>query len=185
MKLQSVSDLELVDLLLQKNDSALRELVHRYEKKLHNFVYKKLRSNEVAQEVVQDVFIELFDALRGYKKTASLQTYLFTIANYKAIDYIRKQKIKRVLFSAIPPFILERIKTILIDDEIEKNELGQKIGTVIQKLPNDYKLIIRLKYMEGYQVERIAQEMSLSFKATESLLYRARKAFINLYKKST
>lgn len=184
MKLQSVSDLELVDLLLKKNDSALRELVHRYEKKLHNFIFKKLRNREVAQEIVQDVFIELFEALRGYKKNASLQTYLFTIANYKAIDYIRKQKIKRVLFSAIPPFILERIKTILIDDELEKNELSQKIESVIQKLPNDYRVVIRLKYIEGYRVERIAKEMSLSFKATESLLYRARKAFITLYKKS-
>lgn len=184
MKLQSVSDLELVDLLLKKNDSALRELVHRYEKKLHNFIFKKLRNREIAQEIVQDVFIELFEALRGYKKNASLQTYLFTIANYKAIDYIRKQKIKRVLFSAIPPFILERLKTILIDDELEKNELSQKIEYVIQKLPNDYRVVIRLKYMEGYRVERIAKEMSLSFKATESLLYRARKAFITLYKKS-
>lgn len=184
MKLQSVSDLELVDLLLKKNDSALHELVHRYEKKLHNFIFKKLRNREVAQEIVQDVFIELFEALRGYKKNASLQTYLFTIANYKAIDYIRKQKIKRVLFSAIPPFILERIKTILIDDELEKNELRHKIESVIQKLPNDYRVVIRLKYIEGYRVERIAKEMSLSFKATESLLYRARKAFITLYKKS-
>lgn len=184
MKLQSVSDIDLVDLLLQKNDSALRELIHRYEKKLHNFIFKKLRNREVAQEIVQDVFIELFEALRGYKKNASLQTYLFTIANYKAIDYIRKQKIKRVLFSAIPPFILERIKTILIDDELEKNELSQRIESVIQKLPNDYRVVIRLKYIEGYQVDRIAKEMSLSFKATESLLYRARKAFITLYKKS-
>ena len=184
MKLQSVSDLELVDLLLKKNDSALRELVHRYEKKLHNFIFKKLRNREVAQEIVQDVFVELFEALRGYKKNASLQTYLFTIANYKAIDYIRKQKIKRVLFSAIPPFILERIKTILIDDELEKNELSQKIESVIQRLPNDYRVVIRLKYIEGYRVEHISKEMSLSFKATESLLYRARKAFITLYKKS-
>lgn len=184
MKLRDVSDLELVDLLLKKNDSALRELIHRYEKKLHNFVFKKLRSREVSQEIVQDVFIELFEALRAYKKTASLKTYLFTIAQYKAIDHIRKQKIKRVLFSAIPPYILERLKTILIDDELEKKELSQKIETTIQKLPNDYRLVIRLKYMEGYQVEHIAKEMSLSFKATESLLYRARKAFITLYKKS-
>ena len=64
--------------------------------------------------------IELFDALRNYKRTASLKTYLFTIAQYKAIDFIRKQKIKRIMFSSIPPYILERLKTILIDDEIDK-----------------------------------------------------------------
>lgn len=184
MKLRSVSDAELVDLLLQKNDHSLNELVRRYEKKLHNFVFKKLRSHETAQEIVQDVFIELFDALRGYKRTASLKTYLFTIAQYKSIDFIRKQKIKRVMFSAIPPHILERLKTILIDDEIDKKELGQKIDGVFETMPNDYGLIIRLKYMDGYRVKEIAKKLSLSSKATESLLYRARKAFITLYKQS-
>lgn len=182
MKLRDVSDLELVDLLLQKNDPALTELVRRYEKKLHNFVYKKLRSQETAQEIVQDVFIELFDALRNYKRTASLKTYLFTIAQYKAIDFIRKQKIKRIMFSAIPPYLLERLKTILIDDEINKRELSQKIEKVFGTMPNDYGLIIRLKYMDGYKIKEIAHKLSLSSKATESLLYRARKAFITLYK---
>ncbi len=184
MKLRDVSDLELVDLLLKKNDSALRELIHRYEKKLHNFVFKKLRSREVSQEIVQDVFIELFEALRAYKKTASLKTYLFTIAQYKSIDFIRKQRIKRVMFSAIPPYILERLKTILIDDEIDKKELSQKIEKVIGSMPNDYGLIIRLKYMDGYKIKEIANKFSISSKATESLLYRARRAFITLYKQS-
>ncbi len=182
MKLRSVSDTELVDLLLQRNDSALAELVRRYEKKLHNFVHKKLRSHETSQEIVQDVFIQLFDALRSYRKTASLKTYLYTIAQYKSIDYIRKQKIKRVMFSAIPPYILERLKTILIDDEIDKKELGQKIEKVFETMPNDYGLIIRLKYMDGYKIKEIAKKLSLSSKATESLLFRARKAFITLYK---
>ena len=181
MKLRNVSDTELVDLLLQKNDSALAELVYRYEKKLLNFVFKKLRSHETAQEIVQDVFIELFDALRSYKKTASLKTYLFTIAQYKSIDFIRKKKLKRVLFSAIPPHILERLKTILIDDEIDKKELGQKIDKVFGILPNDYGLVIRLKYMDGYRIKEIAKKLSLSSKAAESLLYRARKAFVTLY----
>lgn len=184
MRLGHVSDLELVELLLHKNDTALAELVRRYEKKLHNFVFKKLRSHETAQEIVQDVFIELFDALRSYKRTASLKTYLFTIAQYKSIDFIRKQKIKRVMFSAIPPYILERLKTILIDDEIDKKELSQKIEKVFGVMPNDYGLIIRLKYMDGYRVKEIAKKLSLSSKATESLLYRARKAFITLYKQS-
>lgn len=184
MKLRSVSDTDLVDLLLQKSDSALAELVHRYEKKLNNFVYKKLRNRETAQEIVQDVFIELFDALRSYKRTASLKTYLFTIAQYKSIDFIRKQKIKRVLFSAISPYILERLKTILIDDEIDKKELSQKIEKVFVTMPNDYALVIRLKYMDGYRVKEIAKKLSLSSKATESLLYRARKAFITLYKRA-
>ena len=182
MKLRSVSDIELVDLLLHRNDSALSELVRRYERKLHNFVFKKLRSHETAQEIVQDVFIELFDALRNYKRTASLKTYLYTIAQYKSIDFIRKQKIKRVMFSAIPPYILERLKTILIDDEIDKKELSQKIEKVFGKMPNDYGLIIRLKYMDGYKVKEIAQKLSMSSKATESLLYRARRAFIAIYK---
>jgi len=48
-------------------------------------------------------------------------------------------------------------------------------------LPNDYQFVLRLKYIEGERVNNIAKKLSLGFKATESLLFRARKAFIKVF----
>lgn len=183
MKLRDISDADLVRLLLKQDDDALRELIRRYERSIYAFVFRTLRQRETAQEVVQDVFIELFEALRTYKGEASLKTYLFTIARNKTIDSIRKNKIKKVLFSAIPPFILERLKTIVIDDELDRRTIESKIHAVLGALPNDYGVIIRLKYMEGLSVKRIASKMKMTVKASESLLFRARKSFVALYSK--
>ena len=78
--------------------------------------------------------------------------------------------------------MVEGLKTVLIDDEIEKQELQNKIAKVFSHLPNDYQLVLRLKYQEGEKVQSIAQKLALKFKATESLIFRARKAFINVFK---
>ena len=79
--------------------------------------------------------------------------------------------------------MVEGLKTVLIDDEIEKKELQNKISKVFSQLPNDYQLVLRLKYQEGERVQSIAQKLALKFKATESLIFRARKAFINVFTK--
>ncbi len=80
---------------------------------------------------------------------------------------------------------MDGLKTILIDEEIEKKELAAKIKKVFKKLPNDYELVLRLKYIEGEKVKTIAEKLSLGFKATESLIFRARKAFIKVFQNTS
>ena len=94
---------------------------------------------------------------------------------------LNDKKLKKILFSALPDYIVESLKTIIIDEEIEKKELQKKLKKVFDKLPNDYGLVLRLKYIEGEKVINIAKKISLGFKATESLIFRARKAFIKLF----
>ena len=77
--------------------------------------------------------------------------------------------------------MVENMASVFIDDQIEQKELAQKIEKVINLLPNDYHLILRLKYIDGRRVQEIARRLALTFKATESLLYRARQAFIKTY----
>ena len=66
-------------------------------------------------------------------------------------------------------------------DTLDQKYLEKKIERILKDLPNDYALVIRLKYKEGYKVAEIARKIRLSTKATESLLFRARKAFIVTY----
>ncbi|MCB0753430.1 MAG: RNA polymerase sigma factor, partial [Ignavibacteriae bacterium] len=109
------------------------------------------------------------------------KTFLFTIARNKSIDYIRKKKIKRILFSALPSFVVEGLASVVMEDELEKKEVQQKIESTLQKLPHEYQIILRLKYMENKSVDHIAETLVKTFKSTESLLFRARKAFIKVY----
>lgn len=172
---------KLVRRIIQKDERALLLIYKRYKKPLHNFIYRKIRDHLTAEEITQDVFLDFIEALRDFNFQSSVKTFLFSIARNKTIDYIRKKKLKKILFSALPPYIVEGLKTFVIDEEIEKKELAEKIKKTFATLPNDYQVVLRLKYQEGEKVKRIAKKLSLGFKATESLLFRARRAFIKVF----
>jgi RNA polymerase sigma-70 factor (ECF subfamily) len=172
---------ELVRKIIQKDEQAFFEFVRRYEKDVFHFINKQLRNKELSEEVTQDVFIDFLDALRDFQFQSSLKTFLFSIAKYKTIDVIRKKKVKKVLFSGLPDYVVERLGAVVMDDELEKKELVQKMDRVLNSLPFKYRLILQLKYVEGVRVKAIADRLSMNFKSTESLLFRARKAFIELF----
>ncbi|MDO9027577.1 MAG: RNA polymerase sigma factor, partial [Candidatus Roizmanbacteria bacterium] len=114
---------------------------------------------------------------------SSIKTFLFSIARHKIVDQIRKKKIEKILFSRLPSYIVESLKVVFIDEEIDKRELREKIKKILESLPNDYHVILRLKYIEGTKVSEIAEKLKMKFKATESLLFRARKSFIKVFNK--
>jgi len=140
-----------------------------------------VKDYEVAEEIVQDVLVDFLEALRSFHYQSSVKTFLYTIARNKTNDYFRKKKIKKVLFSALPHYLVESLKVFFIDEDLDRRETRAKIERVLRQLPNDYRLVLRLKYIEGEKVQQIAKRLALQFKATESLIFRARKAFIKLF----
>lgn len=172
---------QLVRRILAKDEQAFVAFVRANEKALRAYVMRQIRDPEMVDEVVQDVFIDFLEALRSFQYNAKLKTYLFSIAKFKVIDVIRKKKIKKVIFSALPDHVVEGLSPVLMDETLEKKELEARIRHVIDKLPHEYQVILRLKYMDGERVKAISRKLSLTFKATESLLFRARQAFIKLF----
>ncbi len=179
--IQRTDERKIVERIIRKDEKALLFVYQKYQKSLQNFIYRKIKDYQVAEEISQDVFLDFIEALRDFNFRSSMKTFLYSIARNKTIDYIRKKKLKKVLFSALPQYFIEGLKTIFIDDELEKKELSGKIKKTLDMLPNDYSVVLRLKYLDGERVNRIAEKMSIGFKATESLLFRARKAFIKIF----
>ena len=175
-------DKSLLEKLLKKDEKVLIAFYRRFNRSVFNFVFRQLGDKHLAEEVTQDIFLDFIESLRDFHGQCSLKTYLFTIARNKVVDVIRKKKIKKILFSSLPNYVVEGLKLIFMEEEIEKKELTSKIKKVFKKLPNDYRLVLRLKYIEGEKVKTIAQKLSLGFKATESLIFRARKAFIKIFR---
>jgi RNA polymerase sigma factor (sigma-70 family) len=106
---------------------------------------------------------------------------LYSIGKRKAIDKLRRQKVKKILFSYLPDNVVDSIAKVFLKDEVDKKFLAYRLEKIFAKLPHDYAVIVRLNYKEGYSVVEIAQQKNMSFKTAESMLYRARKAFIKAY----
>lgn len=172
---------ELVSRILKRDEQAFIGFVKEHERSLFAYVFRQIRDPELAEEIVQDVFIDFLESLRNFQYQSKLKTFLFSIAKYKVIDVMRKKKIKKIIFSALPEHVVEGLSPVLLDDQLERKELAGKIQNVINELPHDYQVILRLKYIDGERVKNIASRLSLTFKATESLLFRARRAFTKLF----
>ena len=174
---------ELLEKIIKKDEKALLHVYRKYQPLIFSFVKSRIKNYQLTEELTQDIFIDFIEALRDFRFQSSLKTFLFSIARHKIIDQIRKKKIKSILFSRLPSFIVEGLKVVFIDEEIDKKELQEKIAKIINSLPNDYQLILRLKYIEGIKIREISSKLKMNFKATESLLFRARKNFIKIFNK--
>jgi len=178
----SEKEKQIVANIIKRDQKTLLEFYQKYQKPVLNFIYRQTKDYHLSEELTQDVFIDFIEALRDFRYQSSLKTFIFSIAKNKTIDWIRKKKIKKIIFSALPSYIVEGLKVVFIDEEIEKKDLAKKIKKVFEILPNDYRLILRQKYIDGTKVDEIAKRLQLGFKATESLLFRARQAFIKAFK---
>jgi len=174
-------EIKIVEKILKKDEKAFCFFYNKYHKQVFNFIYRKTKKYHLSEELTQDTFIDFLEALRDFRYQSSLKTFIFSIAKNKTIDWIRKKKIKRIIFSMLPNYVVESLKVVLMDEEIETKALAEKITLVFSKLPNDYRSILRQKYIEEVKVDQIAQNFKLGFKATESLLFRARQAFVKIF----
>ena len=171
----------LLEKIVNRDEKALFYVYKKYQPSIFNFVKSQISNYQTAEELTQDIFLDFIEALRDFRFQSSLKTFLFSIARHKIVDQIRKKKIRNILFSRLPSFIVESLKVVFIDEEIDKKELKEKIAKIINSLPNDYQLILRLKYIEGIKIKEISEKLKMNFKATESLLFRARKSFIKIF----
>lgn len=177
----TADDKKTIQGIMERDEKVLFEFYNKHKKPLLQYIFKHLNHQQDSEEVLQDSFLAFIESLRDFRGQSSLKTFLYSIAKNKTVDKIRKKKLKRILFSYMPQGVVESLAHVLLDDELDKKQLVQKIDATLHKLPNDYALVLRLKYREGYKVAQIAKKIKLSFKATESLIFRARKAFVAEY----
>ncbi len=117
-------------------------------------------------------------------KAENIQAWLYKIAHNKTVDFYRKKKIKSILLSQLP--FLEIIANEIHQPEFqfEKNKIRDRIEYALKSISDDYRKILQLHYEEEVPVKDLAPIFNLSFKATESMLFRARQSFKRAYEQT-
>lgn len=172
-----MSDRELVEHILQGDESALRAFYAVHAPRITRFIRQRIGLEKDVEELTQDTFMAALEALRDFSFRCTLSTFLCSIAKRKIVDHYRREKIKRIVFSQIPQ--IESILTLLTtpEDKLDQTLLVEKIEKTFNRLIPRHKQILKLRYIEGFTVQEIARELSMSFKSVESMLFRARRAF--------
>ena len=160
--------------------TAIESFYHEYAAMLLRYVRNKL-PQEDAQEIVNDVFLDAIDALPNLRKETNIKAWLYKIAHNKVVNYYRKKKLKSFLFSQFPYLKILSEEMHEPEFQFEKRELKVRLHIVLEQLSEKYRQILHMHYIEDMPVKHIAITLNLSFKATESRLYRARQQFIKHY----
>jgi RNA polymerase sigma-70 factor (ECF subfamily) len=169
----------IVDVLLGKKGSATK-FYKDYAPKIRRYLMAKLPEAEV-EEILQDTFLSAFDSLSLYRGESSVSTWIVAIARHEVADFYRKKYV-RVAVEKTSPLFDNMVSDILSPEfEWEKKKMEKRFFSTYRVLSKQYQDVLSYKYELSMSVREIAVRMEMSFKATESLLFRARVAFREEY----
>lgn len=152
-----------------------------YAPKIRRFLMSKLRDETDVEDLLQEVFLAAFDSLPTYREEATVLSWLYSIARHEVADFYRKRYV-RELVEKTSPLFEELIETVETPERVwDKEKIRRRFVRVYKSLSSSHQDILSYRYELSMSVKEIARKMKLSFKATESLLYRARSAFANAY----
>ncbi len=174
----------LIEQICQGDRQAVITFYHQYSPQIMTYLMQKLPRKEDAEDILNEVFFEAVDSLLLLKKEQKLGSWLYSIAHNKVVDFYRKKKIKSILLSQAP--FLEIVANEIHQPEFqyEKNKVRDRIELALKSISTDYRRILQLHYEEKIPVKDLAPIFHLSFKATESMLFRARQSFKKAYERA-
>lgn len=153
------------------DERAFREVFDRYKKPFYAAAIKMTRSGTEAEEIVQDVFVELWqrrDSLRGAERPAS---YLFAMVYHEIARHFRRQALER----RIKQHVLEKAQPADESTEqlLELKDCESSLNEAIEALPPQQQLVYRLSRQEGFSREEIARQLHISPNTVKNHLLRA------------
>lgn len=164
MDYKSIDNHTLLTLLKADDGFALEEIYHRYSASIYMAAFRKLRSKEAAEELVQNLFISLW-ARRSDIAIENIESYLFSALRYQVIDFIRRKIIRER--AHLQSKDIARTEENSSESKLLLQELSRAIDNTIKRLPQKTQEIFRLSRYEHLSVKEIAQSMNLSEKAVE------------------
>jgi RNA polymerase sigma-70 factor (ECF subfamily) len=176
-----MTDRELINQILNRDKHALHYFYVTYTPKLTIHIANRVENAKDAEEILQDTLYAFLEAIRDFAGKSSVRTFLFSIAGHKIIDYYRRKKLKQLVFSQIPQLELLVSPLLSPEDEMEVAMLKRKINRTLEAILPQYRTAILFKYMDNLPVVDIARRLSVTVKSAESILFRARKAFVKAF----
>jgi RNA polymerase sigma-70 factor, ECF subfamily len=166
----ATEDLGSVLLKAQKGDQeALATLYSASFDKIFRFIYYRVNHLETAEDLTEEVFIKAFNGLTKVKKTASFQPWLYQIARNTVIDYYRSKK--EVVDLGEVEDILEHDDGII--DTLSLEADSKILLTLLNELPAEQRIVIKLKFFEELSNPEIAELLHKSEGAVRVIQFRA------------
>jgi RNA polymerase sigma factor (sigma-70 family) len=190
-----VTEADFIEKLRAGKQSAFSQLLDAYQQKVFGTCISFIPNKEDAEDVAQEVFLEVFKSISKFKGNSKLSTWIYKIATNKCLEFIRKKNTKKrfafmqtILGNDIP---LDKTSYFTEVNHpgilLENKEKSAIIFRAINSLPENQRVIFTLAKIDGKSYQEIVEITDKSLSSVESILFRAKKSLQkkleNFYKK--
>jgi RNA polymerase sigma-70 factor (ECF subfamily) len=179
-----LTDQEVVRHAVIGREAAYRELIRRYQRPVFSLVFRMVRDRELAEDLAQETFVKVLNAIDSYRPEYKFSSWIFKIANNAAIDHLRRRSLDTLSLDGSPHAeTAEAIEATTLQisdgaesplDEVANRELGSRIERAINRLRPEYRNCILLRHVDGRPYEEIAEILDLPLGTVKTYIHRAR-----------
>ena len=183
MKKIALSDNELISLYVNGDESALKTLIQRHEKRVFSYILLSVKNRELAEDIFQDTFIKVINTLRSgnYHEEGKFVQWVMRIANNLKIDYFRKMQ-RMTAFETNGEFDIFDIiygSEPSVEQKMITEQLYAEISEMVKLLPPEQREVLEMRIYQDISFKDIAEMTDVSI---NTALGRMRYALINLRK---
>ncbi len=167
-----ITDKEIIDLYRAgETNEAFKHIVHQYSERLYWHIRRFICSHDETNDLLQDIYIKIWNALPFFRGDSALYTWIYRIATNESLNYLRKQKLRTALSFDSFPSLMEK----KIDEDIyfNGNEIQRELHKAIQKLPDKQKAVFNLRYFDDLSYKEISEILSTSEGALKASYHHA------------
>lgn len=179
-----LSDQDVISHAREGRESAFRELIRRYERPVFSVIYRMVRDREMAEDLAQETFIKVLNALDRYDPKYKFSSWIFKIAHNATLDQLRKKEPETLSLDGSPHASTQEqadatsftaVDTAEDPEQYtQSKELGSEIEAAIERLRPEYRAAIVLWHVEGRPYDEIAEIMELPLGTVKTYIHRGR-----------
>ena len=182
-------EIELIQQIKAGDNKAFTKLVELFSDRVINTSYKFLLDKQDAEDIAQEVFVEIFHSIHHFRGEATLSTWIYRIAISKCLDELKKRKRKKRITSFGKIFPIDIVSgwmksDLTADRELHLKETLKELMKAMDQLPENQRVAYTLSKVEGYTNPEIAEIMQTSTPAIEVLISRAKSKLIQVLQKN-
>lgn len=152
-------------------EAAFTSIIKKYQERLYWHIRRMVVDHDDANDVLQNVFIRVWNGLDNFRQDAQLYTWLYRIATNECLTFLEGQKKRAaVSLSDVETGLSNKIKA---DKEFDANKLEWKLQLAIQQLPDKQKLVFGLRYYDEMPYEQMSQVLGTSEGALKASYHHA------------
>ncbi|MFT4094284.1 MAG: RNA polymerase sigma factor [Niabella sp.] len=175
-----MSEQLLVEELKLGSEAAFKTIVDAYQDMIYNTCLSIVKSEEDAEDLAQEVFVQVYQSIHTFKGESKLSTWLYRIATTKSLDHERKKKRKK-RFGFVKSIFGEDAQVEVNPPDfnhpgvvLDSKENAATLFRALDKIPENQKIAFILTKVEGLSYQEVSEIMQTTVSSVESLLHRAK-----------